>query len=70
MSRKEIVDKYLNKFISRKLLVFVVATFGLFLGSLVSDDWVIIATAYIGAQATTDIIKDIYKSRTGVSEEQ
>ena len=68
MSRKEIVDKYLNKFVSRKLLVFVVATFGLFFKNLVSGDWVIIATAYIGAQATTDIIKDIYKSKAGVHE--
>lgn len=63
MSRKEIMDKYVNKFVSRKLLVFIIATIALFIGNLISGDWVIIATVYIGAQAATDIVKDIYKSR-------
>jgi hypothetical protein len=33
MSRKELIDKYLNKFVSRKLLAFIIATIGLFLGN-------------------------------------
>jgi hypothetical protein len=69
MSRKEIVDRYLNKFVSRKLLAFVIATIGLFAGNLLSGDWVVIAAVYIGAQAATDIIKDVYKSKSGVSNE-
>jgi hypothetical protein len=69
MSRQEIVDKYVNKFVSRKLLAFVIATIALFTSDLISGDWVIIATVYIGAQAATDIVKDIYKSKSGVSHE-
>ena len=55
MSRQEI-DIILNKFISRKLMVFVIACFGLFTGDLTSQDWVIIATAYVSVQGFTDII--------------
>jgi uncharacterized membrane protein YjjP (DUF1212 family) len=63
MSKKEIIDKYVNKFVSRKLLAFIIATIALFIGNLISGDWVIIATVYIGSQAATDIVRDIYKSR-------
>ena len=55
MSRQEI-DVILNKFISRKLMVFAIACFGLFAGDLTSQDWVIIATAYVSIQGFTDII--------------
>lgn len=58
MSREQI-DAILNKFISRKLLVFTVACLGLFLGSLTSSDWVVVATAYIGVQGFTDIVKGL-----------
>lgn len=61
MSRKEILDKIQNKWISRKLLVFVVACFGLFSGNLISSDWVIIATAYISLQGVTDIVERLMK---------
>lgn len=55
MSKQE-VDIILNKMISRKLLVFLIACAGLFLGNIPSKDWIIIATAYIGVQGFTDII--------------
>jgi len=61
MSRKEILDKIQSKWISRKLLVFVVACFGLFSGNLTSTDWVIIATAYISLQGVTDIVERLIK---------
>jgi len=61
MSRKEILDKIQSKWISRKLLVFVVACFGLFSGNLTSSDWVIIATAYISLQGVTDIVERLMK---------
>jgi hypothetical protein len=61
MSRKEILDKIQSKWISRKLLVFVVACFGLFSGNLTSSDWVIIATAYISLQGVTDIVERLIK---------
>ena len=59
MSTKEKIDLYLNKWVSRKLMVFVVACFGLFSGYLTSYDWVIISTAYIGIQGFTDIVNKI-----------
>lgn len=56
---KEQIDILLNKWISRKLLVFLVACGALFFGTLTSSDWVIIATAYIGIQGVTDIVKQL-----------
>ena len=53
---KETLDRLLNKWISRKLLVFLVASIGLFLANITSSDWVIIATAYISIQGFTDIV--------------
>ena len=50
------LDKILNKIISRKLMVFAVASVGLFAGNITSTDWVILATAYIGVQGFTDVI--------------
>lgn len=50
------LDKILNSYISRKLMVFVVASFGLFTDTLTSSDWVIIAGVYIGTQGAIDAI--------------
>ena len=58
MSREQL-DILINKWISRKLLVFIVACSGLFSGYLTSSDWVIIATAYVGIQGFTDIVNKI-----------
>jgi uncharacterized membrane protein YiaA len=60
MSRQEF-DTILNKLISRKLLVFVIACIGLFNQTLTSSDWVIIATAYIGMQGFTEIVDRLRK---------
>jgi hypothetical protein len=56
---KEQIDILLNKWISRKLLVFIIACAGLFSGYLTSSDWVIISTAYIGIQGFTDIVNKL-----------
>ena len=50
------VDIFLNKYLSRKLMVFFIASFGLFSGTLTSSDWVIIATAYVSIQGFSDIV--------------
>ena len=63
MSRKELIDGLQSKFISRKLLVFVVACFGLFSGKLTSSDFVVIASAYMIAQSGKDVMVDYLKSR-------
>lgn len=56
---KEQIDIILSKWVSRKLLVFLIACGGLFSSQLTSSDWVIIATAYIGMQGFTDIVKKL-----------
>jgi hypothetical protein len=58
---KEQFDIILNKWISRKLLVFLVACIGLFSSTLTSSDWVIIATAYIGIEGITNIVERLRK---------
>lgn len=64
MSTREKIDFYLNKWVSRKLTVFVVASFGLFYGFIDSTDWVIIATAYIAIEGTTNIVERLMKSKS------
>lgn len=50
------IDEFLGKWLSRKLMVFVVACIGLFSGVLTSNDWVIISTAYVSLQGFVDIV--------------
>ena len=54
---KEVLDKGLNKLLSRKLMVWLTATGFMFLDSvpLQSSDWVAISLAYIGIQGLADI---------------
>ena len=66
MSTKEKIDFYLNKWVSRKLTVFVVGSVGLFSGNLTSSDWVIIATAYITIEGITTIVEKLMKARGGI----
>jgi len=66
MSRKEKIDLFLSKWVSRKLLTFGIASIALFTGSIQSNDWVIVATAYISLQGVTDIVERIYKSKNNV----
>jgi hypothetical protein len=61
MSTKEKIDFFLSKWVSRKLSVFIVASFGLFSSVITSSDWVIIATAYISIQGITDIVEKLFK---------
>lgn len=61
MSRGEKVDLFLNKWVSRKLTVFVIASVGLFTASITSTDWVIIATSYITIEGVTNIVERLMK---------
>ena len=58
---KEQVDILLSKWISRKLLVFLVACGALFFGTLTSSDWIVIATVYIGIEGVTNIVERLRK---------
>ena len=63
MSRKEKIDLFISKWISRKLIVFFIASVALFSGSIESNDWVIVATAYISLQGVTDIVELLYNAK-------
>jgi general stress protein CsbA len=63
MSRKEKIDLFLNKWVSRKLTVFAVASSGLFSGYITSTDWIIVATAYIAIEGSTNIVERLMKSK-------
>ena len=63
MSRKEKIDLFLSKWVSRKLTVFVVASAGLFSGVITSTDWVIIATSYIAIEGATNIVERLIKAK-------
>jgi len=63
MSRQEYVDRYLSKFISRKLIVFLIGSVALFTENITGDNWVVVSTAYVSIEGFTNIITQIYKSR-------
>ena len=66
MSRKEKIDLFLSKWVSRKLTVFGVASAGLFSGVITSTDWVIIGTSYITIEGVTNIVERLMKAKTNV----
>ena len=63
MSRQEFIDRLQSKWISRKLLVFIIASVALFTGNVQSSDWVIISSIYISLEGATSIVERIYKSK-------
>jgi len=52
---KAFVDRHLEKYLSRKLLVWMTTTGLLFAEKLNGEQWVAIALAYIGSQGLADI---------------
>ena len=54
MSRRQIIDFFLGNYLSRKLLVFIIATLLCLFGDLTSGDWVTVAIVYISSQAVVD----------------
>jgi len=60
---KEKVDLFLNKWVSRKLTVFVIASVGLFTEVITSTDWVIISTSYITIEGVTNIVERLMRTR-------
>jgi len=51
------LDEILKKIISRKLMVWLTATYLCLSHNVTSEDWVAIALAYIGSQAAVDLAK-------------
>ena len=62
MSRKNL-DTLINKWISRKLFVFLTATILLWLADLESSDWTLIAVVYLGSQTVLDSVVAYNKSK-------
>ena len=56
VTMKHLMDKGLNKLISRKLLAWGTATSLLAFSDLESADWVIITCVYIGCQTVIDAV--------------
>jgi len=52
---KSKIDTFLKTWLSRKLMVFLIATGLAIFGSLTSSDWVTISVVYIGTQGALDI---------------
>ena len=71
MSKKEKIDTFLSRWLSRKLMVFLISSAALFSNKLEGADWVIIAAAYIAMQGTTDIVERLMrvKNKTIINEE-
>ena len=66
---KQKIDAFLSKWLSRKLMVFLIGCAALFSGKLESNDWVIISTAYIAFQGATDIVEKLMKARNNFKKE-
>jgi hypothetical protein len=58
---RAIADKILNKFISKKLMVFLLACVFLYLGKLNGEQWVNLAIIYVGTQGVIDAIIKLRK---------
>ena len=56
MSRRQMIDMYLSKLLSRKLLVFIISTVALFTGQIDADNYVIISSAYVGVEGFIDAV--------------
>ena len=56
---KNVLDKFLYKLVSRKLLVFLSSTTFFSLGMMSAEQWLVITTAYIGLQSFSDTITRI-----------
>lgn len=57
------LDKFLDKIVSRKLLVWITATVLMYGSKITSDDWVLICMIYLGSQGALDIVEKVLKFR-------
>ena len=54
---KAFMDKYVERFISRKFLAWLTASGLALYGVLSSSDWTSLTMVYIGSQAAVDLVK-------------
>ena len=55
------LDKLLNRFISKKLMVFIIATIFISFSKIDPINWVNLSMVYIGSQAAVDLMKELRK---------
>jgi len=63
--KQEILDKLVGKAVSRKLLVWLVATIGVPLHFITGEDWMQISIIYIGSQAASSFMLEYAKIKKG-----
>lgn len=59
---KGTLDKFLERYSSRKLMVFAIATILTLFGDVTSSDWVTISAIYIGGQTIIDAVTKLKQS--------
>lgn len=59
---KGTIDKFLERYSSRKLMVFAIATLLTLFGNVTSSDWVTISAIYIGGQTIIDAVSKLKQS--------
>jgi hypothetical protein len=57
------LDRALDKFVSRKLLVWIISTIFMYMAKIESSDWVMISMVYLGSQGALDIAERLTKAR-------
>jgi hypothetical protein len=65
MIRNAVVDRGLQKIISRKLLVWFIGTIGVPLGYVSGDQWIQLSMVYIGSQAASNFILSYLSAKNG-----
>ena len=60
---KQHIDKFLNSWISKKLMVFIVATVLASAARLEGSEWVNVAIMYIGTQGAIDAIRQLRRQQ-------
>ena len=63
--KQQVLDKLVGKIVSRKLLVWLVATVGVPLHLITGEAWVQISMVYIGTQAAMDFVLQYTKAKNG-----
>jgi hypothetical protein len=68
--KNTLIDRGLNKMISRKLLVWAFATAGVPLGFITGEQWVQMSMVYLGSQAAMDFILQYTRVKSGTGNVQ
>jgi hypothetical protein len=59
---KGTIDRFIERYSSRKLMVFAIATLLTLFGDVTSSDWVTISAIYIGGQTIIDAVAKLKQS--------